>query len=113
MPLAIELAAARVGALSVEQIERKLEGSLDLLNEGGRITPERHRTLRGALDWSYELLSKQERVLFRRLSVFAGGWSLVATEAVGRGEEDENEDPTDILPGLVDKSLVVAEPGKE
>jgi predicted ATPase len=109
MPLAIELAAARVGALSIEQIERKLKGSLDLLGDGGRIAPERHRTLRGALDWSYELLSKSEQTLFRRLCVFAGGWTLEAAEAVGARECVEREDITDLLSGLVDKSLVVAE----
>jgi non-specific serine/threonine protein kinase len=109
MPLAIELAAARVGALSVEQIERKLKGSLDLLGEGGRIAPQRHRTLRGALDWSYGLLSKSEQTLFRRLCVFAGGWTLEAAEAVGARECVEREDITDLLAGLVDKSLVVAE----
>jgi predicted ATPase/DNA-binding SARP family transcriptional activator/DNA-binding CsgD family transcriptional regulator len=109
MPLAIELAAARVGALSVEQIERKLKGSLDLLGDGGRIAPERHRTLRGALDWSYGLLSKSEQTLFRRLSVFAGGWTLEAAEAVGERACVERADITDLLSGLVDKSLVVAE----
>jgi non-specific serine/threonine protein kinase len=109
MPLAIELAAARVGALSVEQIERKLKGSLDLLGEGGRIAPQRHRTLRGALDWSYGLLSKSEQTLFRRLCVFAGGWTLEAAEAVGARECVEREDITDLLSGLVNKSLVVAE----
>src|SRR5215217_6114422 len=109
MPLAIELAAARVGALSIEQIERKLKGSLDLLGDGRRIAPERHRTLRGALDWSYELLSKSEQTLFRRLCVFAGGWTLEAAEVVGERECVDREDITDLLSGLVDKSLVVAE----
>jgi predicted ATPase len=65
--------------------------------------------LRGALDWSYELLSKSEQVLFRRLCVFAGGWTLEAAEAVGAKESVEREDITDLLSGLVDKSLVVAE----
>jgi len=71
----------------------------------------RQRTLRGALDWSYDLLADRERLLFRRLSVFAGGWTLGATEAVGTGGGVEDVDVTDLLSGLVDKSLVVAEAG--
>jgi predicted ATPase len=107
IPLAIELAAARVGTLSLEQISERLEGTLDLLTRGGRTAAPRHRTLRGALDWSYELLSEPEIVLFRRLSVFAGGWTLAASEAVGMGGSVEEEDVLDLLSGLVDKSLVV------
>jgi predicted ATPase len=72
LPLAIELAAARVGTLSLEQISEKLEGSLELLSRGGRRAVHRQQTLRGALDWSYDLLSEPERNVFRRLSVFAG-----------------------------------------
>jgi predicted ATPase len=109
MPLAIELAAARVGALSVEQISQRLEDWLKLLTSSGRIQTPRQRTLRGALDWSYDLLAEREQMLFRRLSVFAGGWTLEAAEAVARGEGVEEEDVTDLLSGLVDKSLVVAE----
>ena len=68
----------------------------------------RHRTLKGTLDWSYELLSESERKLFRRLSVFAGGWTLEASEAVGSGEGVEEREVLDLLSGLVEKSLVVA-----
>jgi non-specific serine/threonine protein kinase len=108
IPLAIELAAARVG-LSVEQIAVRLDDSLKLLTTGSRTATARQRTLRGALDWSYDLLSSPERVLFGRLSVFAGGWTLEAAEAVGVGEGIEEGEVFELLLRLVDKSLVVAE----
>jgi predicted ATPase/DNA-binding SARP family transcriptional activator/DNA-binding CsgD family transcriptional regulator len=108
IPLAIELAAARVGTLSVKQISERLQDSLRLLTSGGRMTVLRQRTLRGALDWSYDLLSKPERGLFGRLSVFAGGWTLEAAEAVASGESVEENKVLDLLSGLVNKSLVVA-----
>jgi DNA-binding CsgD family transcriptional regulator/tetratricopeptide (TPR) repeat protein len=108
IPLAVELAAARVGSLSVEQIAGRLKGSLKLLS-GGRTASERHRTLQGALDWSYELLAEQEQALFQRLSVFAGGLSLEAGEVVGSGNSVEEEDVVELLSRLVDKSFVVAE----
>jgi NB-ARC domain len=82
IPLAIELAAARVG-LSVEQIAARLDDSLRLLSAGSRTASPRQRTLRGTLDWSHALLSEPERRLFGRLSVFAGGWTLEAAEVVG------------------------------
>jgi predicted ATPase/DNA-binding SARP family transcriptional activator/DNA-binding CsgD family transcriptional regulator len=109
MPLAMELAAARVGALSLEQISGRLEDSLKLLTGGSRTATRRQRTLRGALDWSYELLLEEERTLFRRLSAFAGWWTLEAAEAVGAAGGIE-EDIMDVLSNLVDKSLVVTEP---
>ena len=108
IPLAIELAAARVG-LSVEQIAERLDDSLRVLTTGGRTTSPRQQTFRGALDWSYELLSEPEQRLFGRLSVFAGGWSLEAVEAVGAGGDIEAENVLDLLLKLADKSLVVAE----
>jgi predicted ATPase/DNA-binding SARP family transcriptional activator/DNA-binding CsgD family transcriptional regulator len=107
IPLAVELAAARVG-LSVEQIAQRLDDSLRLLSAGGRTASPRQRTLRGTLDWSYELLSEPERRLFCRLSVFAGGWTLAAAEKVGAGDT-EQVDVLDLLCRLVDKSLVVGE----
>jgi predicted ATPase/DNA-binding SARP family transcriptional activator/DNA-binding CsgD family transcriptional regulator len=107
IPLAVELAAARVGTLSVEQIAERLKGSLKLLS-GKRTALERHRTLQGALDWSYEQLAEQEQALFRRLSVFAGGWTLEAGEVVGAGDGVEEEVVLELLSRLVDKSLVVA-----
>jgi predicted ATPase/DNA-binding SARP family transcriptional activator/DNA-binding CsgD family transcriptional regulator len=113
IPLAIELAAARVGVLSAEQISDRLEHSLKLLTGGERTADDRHRTLRATLDWSYELLSEPERVLFGRLSVFAGGFTLEAAESVGAGggigEEEGEEDVLELVSMLVEKSLVVAE----
>ena len=109
IPLAIELAAARVGTLSLEQISERLGSSLDLLTRGGRTAEPRQRTLKGALDWSHELLSEPEKVLFRRLSVFAGGWTLKAAETVASGDGVEEEVVLDLLSGLVEKSLALAE----
>jgi non-specific serine/threonine protein kinase len=115
IPLAVELAAARIGVLSVERIAERLNDSLRLLTAGGRSALPRHRTLRATLEWSHELLGKPERKLFRRLSVFAGGLTLEAAEAVGAGDGIEQHDVLDLLSKLVDKSLVVAEasPGEE
>src|SRR5215217_8933062 len=106
MPLAIELAAARVGSLSVEQISSRLEDSFGLLSGRDRTAPERQRTLRGALDWSYERLDEEERKVFGRLSVFSGGFTLEAAEAVCAGDGIEPEDILDLLSRLVEKSLV-------
>jgi predicted ATPase/DNA-binding SARP family transcriptional activator/DNA-binding CsgD family transcriptional regulator len=108
IPLAIELAAARVG-LSVEQIAQRLDDSLRLLTTGSRTASPRQRTLRGTLDWSYALLSEPERNLFGRLSVFAGGFTLEAAQAVGADGSTDGSDVLDLLGRLVDKSLVVAE----
>jgi predicted ATPase/DNA-binding CsgD family transcriptional regulator len=107
IPLAIELAAARVGTLSLEQISQRLKDSLKLLTGGSKTQMPKQRTLRGALDWSYELLSEEEKKLFARLSVFVGGWTLEASEAAGAGGGVEEEDILDVHSGLVDKSLVV------
>jgi predicted ATPase/DNA-binding SARP family transcriptional activator len=113
IPLAIELAAARMRALTVEQISQRLEDPLGLLTTGSRTAAPRHQTLRAALQWSYELLSEQERELLGRLSVFVGGWDLEAAEAVGAGGPVESRLVLDLLSALVDKSLVVAEEGGE
>jgi predicted ATPase/DNA-binding CsgD family transcriptional regulator len=114
MPLAIELAAARVRVLSVEQIFSRLEDSFALLTGGSRTALPRQRTLRAAIDWSYELLSEKEQILLRRLSVFAGGFTLEAAEEVCSGEGIESEEVLDLLTSLVDKSLVlVAEHSEE
>jgi predicted ATPase/DNA-binding SARP family transcriptional activator/DNA-binding CsgD family transcriptional regulator len=112
IPLAIELAAARVG-LSAEQIAERLADSLKLLTGGGRTTSRRQKTLRGTLDWSYELLSEPEQKLFEWLAVFAGGWTLEAAEAVGVGGGIDEEDMLDLLGRVVDKSLVLAEASGE
>src|SRR5215207_1666411 len=113
IPLAIELACARVGVLSPEQIAQRLKDSLKLLTGGARTATPRHQTLKGTLNWSYELLGEPERKLFERLSAFMGGWALEAAETVGTGDGVEEEDVLDLLSRLVDKSLVVAEAGED
>ena len=125
IPLAIELAAARVKALRVEQIAARLDDRFQLLTGGSRTALPRQQTLRALIDWSYSLLNEPERVMLRRLSTFAGGWTLEAAESVcGESadgvasdadepivtEEDEHEQTVnvlDLLTRLVDKSLVV------
>jgi predicted ATPase/class 3 adenylate cyclase len=109
IPLAIELAAARVKSLPVEQIAKRLDDRFRLLTGGSRTALPRQQTLRAAIDWSYNLLTEAERVLLRRLSVFAGGWTLPAAEAVCGGEGIEAHDVLDLLTHLVDKSLVAME----
>jgi predicted ATPase/DNA-binding SARP family transcriptional activator/DNA-binding CsgD family transcriptional regulator len=108
IPLAIELATARMGALAVEQVAQRLDVSLDVLKGVSRIAAPRQETLRATLDWSHDLLSGAEKALFRKLSVFAGRWTLEAAEAVCSGAGTEQEDVLDLLGALVDKSLVVA-----
>ena len=104
IPLAIELAAARIKVLSVDQIANRLNERFRLLTMGSRTDMPRHQTLHAALDWSYDLLSEAERGLLRRLSVFAGGFDLEAAEAVCG---DPDVDVLDLLTRLVEKSLVV------
>jgi predicted ATPase/DNA-binding SARP family transcriptional activator/DNA-binding CsgD family transcriptional regulator len=111
IPLAIELAAARMDVLTAEQIAQRLDRALGLLT-GGQAPDHRHRTLRATLDWSHELLSEPERKLFCRLSVFAGGWTLEAAEAVGAGDGIKEGDVVELFLMLVDKSLVVSEAEK-
>lgn len=113
IPLAIELAAARVRVLSPAQISARLDDRFLLLTGGGRTVVPRHRTLRATMDWSYGLLSPEERMLFRRLSAFAGGFSLEAAEAVGAGGPVEENEVLGLLSCLVDKSLVVVTPGRD
>jgi non-specific serine/threonine protein kinase len=109
MPLAIEFAAALVMALSVEQIAARLDDRFRLLTAGTRKALPRQQTLRAALDWSYDLLSETERALLRRLSVFAGGWTLEAVEAVCGGDGIERSEILGLLSRLIEKSLVVAD----
>ena len=130
IPLALELAAARVGVLSAAQIAARLDDCLRLLTGGSRAGPTRQQTLRAALDWSHDLVAAPERVAFRRLAVFAGGFDLEAAEAVcgdvgGRRAGDATapgasrppppvlrpSEVLDALSHLVHRSLVVAEPG--
>ena len=106
IPLAIELAAARVRGLSAEHIAAHLDDRFRLLVGGDRTAAPRQQTLRASLDWSHDLLSTQERTLFRRLCVFAGGWTVEAAEAVCAGGELGGGDILELLAQLVEKSLV-------
>jgi predicted ATPase/DNA-binding CsgD family transcriptional regulator len=108
IPLAIELAAARTKVLSVEEISERLEDSFELLASGGRTAMLRQKTLHATMDWSHDLLPDEERTLFRRLSVFAGGFNLEAAQAVCGGDGLERDRVPEVLWHLVDKSLVVA-----
>lgn len=129
IPLAIELAAARVRALTVEEVARRLDDRFRLLTGGSRTAMPRQQTLRALIDWSYDLLNAQEQTLLNRLSVFSGGWTLEAAEQVcsdpwiverepslTEGTQTTNHEPRittekvlDLLSSLVDKSLVLAE----
>ncbi|MPZ63508.1 MAG: tetratricopeptide repeat protein [Propionibacteriales bacterium] len=113
IPLAIELAAARMNVLSPRQISVELDRSLTILAGASRTAPERHHTLADAMDWSHRLLSHEERRAFAELSVFVGGWTLAAAEAVcGRRRQTGGRfDVLDVLGRLVDKSLVQVERG--
>jgi predicted ATPase/DNA-binding winged helix-turn-helix (wHTH) protein len=113
VPLAIELAAPRVSALTIEQIAEHLNDSFHVLARRRRTEVPRHQTLRATIDWSYGLLSSEERGLFNSLAVFAGGWTLEAAQAVcassiGAPDETDANSLLDVLVRLVDKSLVVA-----
>ncbi len=109
MPLAIELAAARTKVLSAEQIAARLDDRFRLLTSGNATALPRHQTLRATMDWSYGLLAARERTLLPRLSVFAGGWTLEAAEAIGAGDGVEATDVLDSLSRLVDDSLVIVD----
>jgi predicted ATPase/class 3 adenylate cyclase/DNA-binding CsgD family transcriptional regulator len=109
IPLAIELAAARVRALSPDDILDGLQDRFRLLTGGGRTAAHRHQTLRASEDWSHELLSESERILFRRLAVFLGGFDLEAAHAVGATGALDRDQVLEHLTMLVDKSLAMAE----
>jgi predicted ATPase/class 3 adenylate cyclase len=115
IPLAIELAAARIRVLSLDQIATRLNDQFRLLTGGSRTALPRQQTLRALIDWSFELLSEQERILLRRLCVFAGGRTLAAVEAVCSDDLLQDWEVIDLLTTLVDKSLVSVEKarGKE
>ncbi len=106
LPLAIELAAARVGHLTETALLARLELRLPLLTGGPRDAPARQRAMRNAIAWSHDLLSPEERALFRRLSVFVGGFTLEAAEAVGRGAGEPTTDVLDAISSLIDASLL-------
>ena len=113
IPLAIELAAAKIRVLSVEQIASRLGDRFKLLTSGSRTALERHQTLRAAIDWSYNLLPPAEQILFGRLSIFIGGWTLEAAESVCGDEPTSSvvrgEDILDLMEQLINKSLILKE----
>ncbi len=109
MPLAIELAAARLRTMSIDQLARRLDDRFRLLTGGSRTALPQHRTLRAVVDWSWELLADAERMVLRRLSVFSGGASLEAAERVCSGDPVEPEQVLELLTSLTEKSLLLAE----
>ncbi len=110
IPLAIELAAARVKMLSPKQLRERLDERFRVLTGGDRSALPRHQTMRALIDWSYELLDERERTLFRRLGIFVNGFALEGAVAVGSSDDLDELDVFDVLASLVDKSLVLAEP---
>ena len=113
IPLAVELAAARVKMFTPEQVAARLDDRFRLLTGGSRTALPRQQTLRALIDWSYDLLPEAERRLLRRLSVFSDGWMFEAAEAVCGGEGIEQADVLDLLTHLADKSLVAVEQSNE
>ena len=109
VPLAIELAAARVASLSVGEIAQRLDQRFRLLTGGRRTALERHQTLRNTVDWSYELLSDEDAQAFNRLAVFAGGFTLDAAEAVLSGEGIERDEVLELISSLVARSMMAAD----
>ena len=113
IPLAIELAAAKIRLLSVDQIAKRLDDRFRLLTAGSRTELEHHQTLRAAIDWSYNFLSPAEQALFRRLAVFVGGWTLEAAESVCSDESASSvggsDDVLNLMEQLINKSLVIME----
>jgi predicted ATPase len=109
IPLAIELAAARAAALGVEELAVRLDEGFNLLTAGRRTALLRHQTMRATLDWSYGLLAEPERILLRRLAIFAGSFSLEAASVVAANPEVARSDAIEGLLSLVEKSLVAPE----
>ncbi|PSK66708.1 putative HTH-type transcriptional regulator [Micromonospora sp. MH33] len=109
MPLAIELAAARLRTMSINQLANRLDDRFRLLTSGSRTALPRHKTLRAVVDWSWELLTDAERTVLRRLSVFSGGASLEAAERVCAGDAVEQDDVLELLTSLAEKSLLLSE----
>jgi predicted ATPase/transcriptional regulator with XRE-family HTH domain len=109
IPLAIELAAARIRTFSAEQIAARLDESFSLLTTGNRAALPRHQTLKSAIDWSYDLLSPTEQALFRRLSVFVNGWTLESAGSIYSDVHIQSEAVLDLLAQLINKSLVITQ----
>ncbi|HET9648294.1 MAG TPA: BTAD domain-containing putative transcriptional regulator [Microlunatus sp.] len=112
IPLALELAAARLPALGPAELADRLQDRFALLNAGSRTAEARQRTLKATVDWSHDLLTTDERMLFRRLSVFAGGWDLAAAEAVAADDALPSGDVFDLLERLVRQSMVLTDHGR-
>ena len=113
IPLAIELAAARVKTLTPQDIAARLGDRFRLLTGGSRTVLPRHQTLRALIDWSYQLLTEDERIALRRMAIFADGWTLAAAERVCAGDDIDPQEMLDLLTRLVEKSLVVLDPRSE
>jgi predicted ATPase/class 3 adenylate cyclase len=109
IPLAIELAAARMRTMALQAVSARLSDRFQLLSGGRRSSTPRQQTLQALLDWSYDLLTEEERTVFRRLAAFAGGWMLEGAEGIVGGDGVERRDVLNLLTGLVNKSLVVYE----
>lgn len=109
IPLAIELAAARIKILSPEKIFEKLKDKFNLLKEGKRTALPRQQTLRALLDWSYDLLSEKEKLLWQRLSVFTDGWTLEAAEEICSDEKLNKDEIFELLNHLIEKSIIIAD----
>ena len=109
MPLAIELAAARLRSMSLDELMQRLDQRFAFLTDGSRSALPRHRTLRSMLDWSYDLLTECDQAMLRRVAVFAGGWSLASAEQVYAGAGIEAPDVCEQLTSLVDKSLIATD----
>lgn len=106
IPLAIELAAARIKVMNVEKIQERLNDRFNLLTSGNRTALPRQKTLRALIDWSYELLSEEEKILWRRLSVFTGGWTLEAAEEICSDKDLQKELVLELLNQLAEKSIL-------
>src|SRR5439155_11823137 len=113
IPLALELAAAPLAGLSVEQLAARLDQRFRLLTGGSRAALPRQQTLAALVGWSYDLLTEQEQALFNRLAIFVGGFTIEAAESVCSGEIVDPDAVLDLLLRLIEKSLVVAEPGDD
>ena len=111
IPLAIELAAARMSLLSAQEIDSRLDSRFSLLTAGHRTALPKHKTLQAAIEWSYDLLEELEQLFFRRLSIFSGSFTLEAAEAICSGDGIRHEEVITLLGRLVDKSLLIVEPG--
>src|SRR5262249_3087881 len=112
LPLAIELAAARLPVLSLEQIDARLGDRLGLLTRGSRTQPDRQQTLRASIQWGDELCSQAERLLWARLSVFVGGFELDAAEGICADHRLAADDVLDLLAALASKSILIVADGK-